>query len=88
MINIKSLLGLAVVTIIAVSCARIFTKNVNKPLAIDTWANMGVEEFQTLIADRCVDDAIKLSHPPSSPSPPAFNLSQHQVSPAPLRPLV
>ena len=25
-----------------------------------------------------VDDAIQLSHPPSSPSPPAPNLSQHQ----------
>ena len=25
-----------------------------------------------------VGDAIQLSHPPSSPSPPAFNLSQHQ----------
>ena len=26
----------------------------------------------------CVDDAIQLSHPLSSPSPPAFNHSQHQ----------
>ena len=26
----------------------------------------------------CVGDAIQPSHPPSSPSPPAFNLSQHQ----------
>ena len=25
-----------------------------------------------------VGDAIQPSHPPSSPSPPAFNLSQHQ----------
>ena len=25
-----------------------------------------------------VSDAIQLSHPPSSPSPPTFNLSQHQ----------
>ena len=25
-----------------------------------------------------VDDAMQLSHPRSSPSPPAFNLSQHQ----------
>ena len=25
-----------------------------------------------------VSDAIQPSHPPSSPSPPAFNLSQHQ----------
>ena len=24
-------------------------------------------------------DAIQLSHPPSPPSPPAFNLSQHQA---------
>ena len=27
----------------------------------------------------CIDDAIQPSHPLSSPSPPAFNLSQHQV---------
>ena len=27
---------------------------------------------------RRVSDAIRLSHPPSSTSPPAFNLSQHQ----------
>ena len=27
---------------------------------------------------RCVDDAIQPSHPLSSPSPPTFNLSQHQ----------
>ena len=26
----------------------------------------------------CIGDAIQLSHPLSSPSPPAFNLSQHQ----------
>ena len=26
----------------------------------------------------CVSDAIQPSHPLSSPSPPAFNLSQHQ----------
>ena len=26
----------------------------------------------------CVSDAIQPSHPPLSPSPPAFNLSQHQ----------
>ena len=34
------------------------------------------EFIQTHI--RWVDDAIQLSHPLSSPSPPAFNLSQHQ----------
>ena len=27
---------------------------------------------------RCVSDAIQPSHPLSSPSPPAFHLSQHQ----------
>jgi rhodanese-related sulfurtransferase len=54
MINIKTLLLLAVVAIIAVSCARIFTKSTSKPLAIDTWANVGVDEFQTLIADAAV----------------------------------
>ena len=28
----------------------------------------------------CISDAIQPSHPPLSPSPPAFNLSQHQGS--------
>lgn len=54
MINIKTLFLLAVVAIIAVSCAKLFTKSTSKPLALDTWANVGVEEFQTLIADAAV----------------------------------
>lgn len=54
MINIKSLIMLAVVTVIAVSCARFFSKGSSKPLAIEAWANMGVDEFQTLIADPAV----------------------------------
>ena len=51
MLNIKSLLLLAILAIIAVSCAKIFSKGASKPMAIDTFANMGVDEFQTLIAD-------------------------------------
>ena len=35
-----------------------------------------LEHIQTHI--HCVGDAIEPSHPLSSPSPPAFNLSQHQ----------
>jgi len=56
MINIKSLMLLAIVTIIAVSCARIFSKgtNNNKPAALSTYATVGVEEFQSLIADPAV----------------------------------
>lgn len=54
MINIKTLLLLAVVAIIAVSCAKLFSKSTSKPLAIGAWANVGVEEFQTLIADAAV----------------------------------
>ena len=34
------------------------------------------ESTQTHV--HCVGDAIQPSHPPSSPSPPALNLSQHQ----------
>ena len=34
------------------------------------------ESTQTHV--HCVDDAIQPSHPVSSPSPPALNLSQHQ----------
>ena len=35
-----------------------------------------LESTQTHV--HCVGDAIQPSHPPSSPSPPALNLSQHQ----------
>ena len=35
-----------------------------------------LEATQTHV--HCVGDAIQLSHPLLSPSPPAFNLSQHQ----------
>lgn len=54
MINMKSLLLLAVVTIIAVSCARFFSKGGNKTMAIDAYSNVGVDEFQNLIADTSV----------------------------------
>ena len=52
MISTKNLLLLAIVTIIAVSCARIFTKGGdNKGNALMAYANMGVDEFQNYIAD-------------------------------------
>lgn len=52
MISIKNLLLIAIVTIIAVSCARIFTKSGNnKTNALVAYANMGVDEFQNFIAD-------------------------------------
>lgn len=54
MMNMKSLLLLAVVTIIAVSCAKLFSRNHNSTTALDTFANIGVDEFQTLIADPSV----------------------------------
>ena len=54
MINIKSLILLAIVTVIAVSCAKLFSKGGNKTMALNTYANVGVEEFQTLIADQSV----------------------------------
>ena len=38
--------------------------------------NQLLELTQTHV--RRVGDAIQPSHPPSSPSPPAFNLAQHQ----------
>ena len=49
--NIKNLLWLAVLTIIAVSCARIFSKGAKPVNAIAAFANVGVNEFQTYIAD-------------------------------------
>ena len=52
MISIKNLLLIAIVTIIAVSCARLFTKGGNnKTNALVAYANMGVDEFQNFIAD-------------------------------------
>ena len=54
MIKIKSLILLAVLTIIAVSCAKIFSKGTKKTTMIGTYANMGVDEFQTLIANPAV----------------------------------
>jgi rhodanese-related sulfurtransferase len=41
-------------TIIAVSCAKIFSKGTKKSAMIGTYANMGVDEFQTLIANPAV----------------------------------
>jgi len=55
MINIKTLLLLAVVAIIAVSCAKFFSKSGGRSNpALASYANMGVEEFQNLIADPAV----------------------------------
>lgn len=54
MINIKSLLVLAIVTVIAVSCAKVFTKNASVNKALTTFSNVSVDEFQTLIADASV----------------------------------
>lgn len=55
MISIKNLLLIALVTIIAVSCARIFSKGTNKVNnALASFATVGVEEFQTFIADEDV----------------------------------
>ena len=55
MMNIKSMVLLAVVTIIAVSCARFFSKGNNtRTMAIDAFSNVGVEEFQSLMADPAV----------------------------------
>ena len=53
-INIKYLLLVAVVTILAVSCAKIFSRSSNQPMQLKSWADVGVEEFQTYIADPSV----------------------------------
>ena len=50
MINIKTLLLLAIVCIIAVSCARMFTRG-NRAAALTVFSNVNVDEFQALIAD-------------------------------------
>ena len=51
MIDMKSLILLAVLTIIVVSCAKIFSKGSSKTMALNTYSNVGVDEFQALIAD-------------------------------------
>ena len=53
MIDIKSLLMLAVVTIILISCARIFSKSSGRgdKLQLAPYSSVNVDEFQTLIAD-------------------------------------
>ena len=54
MINLKSLLLLAIVTIIAVSCARMFSRGAQQPKALAGYSNVGVDEFQAQIADPIV----------------------------------
>lgn len=54
MINIKSLLMLAILAILAISCAKIFSKGANNAKAIAAFANVGVDEFQTFIANPVV----------------------------------
>lgn len=53
-INIKSLLMLAILAIIAVSCAKIFSKGASNAKALVAFSNVGVDEFQTLIANPVV----------------------------------
>ena len=51
MMNIKILLLLAVVAVIAVSCAKIYSKGSKSPaMAVNTFTTIGVDEFQTYIA--------------------------------------
>ena len=54
MINIKSLLMLAILAIIAVSCAKIFSKGASNAKALVAFSNVGVDEFQTFIANPVV----------------------------------
>jgi len=54
MINIKTLLLLAIVCIVAVSCARVFSKGTVKHAdarELTSYSNVNVDEFQALIAD-------------------------------------
>ena len=53
MINIKTMLILAIICIIAVSCARVFTRGgaTGNTNALTAFSNVGVDEFQALIAD-------------------------------------
>ena len=51
MLNIKSLILLAIVTVIAVSCAKVFTRGNQRAKALTAFSNVNVDEFQALIAD-------------------------------------
>ena len=51
MIDIKTLLMLAVVCIIAISCARMFSKGAQGTPALTAYSNVNVDEFQNIIAD-------------------------------------
>jgi rhodanese-related sulfurtransferase len=51
MLNIKSLIVLAIVTVIAVSCAKVFTRGNQGTKALTAFSNVNVDEFQSLIAD-------------------------------------
>lgn len=51
MINVKTLLLLAIVVIIAVSCATSMTKRNLPAKTVVSWADVGVDEFQSLIAE-------------------------------------
>lgn len=54
MINIKSLLMMAILAIIAVSCAKIFSRGASNAKALTAFSNVGVDEFQTFIANPVV----------------------------------
>ncbi len=54
MINVKSLLMLAILAIIAVSCAKIFSRGASNTKALAAFSNVGVDEFQTFIANPVV----------------------------------
>ena len=53
-INIKTLLMLAIVAIVAISCAKMFSRGAGNPQAIAAFATVGVEEFQAFIANPVV----------------------------------
>lgn len=54
MINIKTLLLLAIVCIIAVSCARMFSRGNSAGGALTAYSTVNADEFQALIADPVV----------------------------------
>lgn len=51
MMSLKYLLLLAIVAVIAVSCAKILTRNTSANKMLTNFTNVEVDEFQSLIAD-------------------------------------
>ena len=68
--------GLSIISLWSLSCVQLFVTPMDCSTPGLPVHHQLLELAQTHV--HLIGDAIQPSHPPSSPSPPAFNLSQHQ----------